>query len=59
MEEVGRCDFDRFGRFFQFCLKNGILLPPSVQANFLSAAHAEADLDHYVDVLKRFLEEDK
>ena len=60
MEEVGNCDFDRFGRFFQFCLKHGILLPPSqYEANFLSSAHTDSDLDHYVDVLKRFLEEDK
>jgi glutamate-1-semialdehyde 2,1-aminomutase len=60
MDEVGDCDFDRFGRFFQFCLKNKILLPPSqYEANFLSSAHTEQDLDHYVSTLEQFLKEDK
>lgn len=60
MDEVGECDFDRFGRFFQFCLKNKILLPPSqYEANFLSSAHTDKDLDHYVSTLEQFLKEDQ
>ncbi|WDE97930.1 glutamate-1-semialdehyde 2,1-aminomutase [Lentisphaera profundi] len=60
MDEVGECDFDRFGRFFQFALKNHILLPPSqYEANFLSSAHTEKDLDHYLSTLEQFLKEDQ
>jgi glutamate-1-semialdehyde 2,1-aminomutase len=60
MEEVGACDFERFGRFFNFMLQQGMLLPPSqYEANFLSVAHSEADLQRYVDALETFLNQDK
>jgi glutamate-1-semialdehyde 2,1-aminomutase len=50
MDEVGECDFDRFGRFFQFFLKNKILLPPSqYEVNFLSCAHTDKDFEPIID----------
>jgi len=39
-------DTARFGRFFQSMLQRGIYLPPSqFEAWFVSAAHADADID--------------
>ncbi len=60
MDEVGQCDFDRFGRFFQYMIANNVLIPPSqYEANFFSAEHTSANVDHYVTCLENFLLEDK
>ena len=44
--EVTQCDVKRFGRFFHRMLAAGIYLAPSAyEAGFVSAAHAQADID--------------
>ncbi|PJB76695.1 MAG: glutamate-1-semialdehyde-2,1-aminomutase [Acidobacteria bacterium CG_4_9_14_3_um_filter_49_7] len=54
--EVDACDMERFRRFFQFMLDEGILLPPSqYEANFLSVKHTKKDIDHYLNALETFL----
>ncbi|MEN9361321.1 MAG: hypothetical protein RL095_2856 [Verrucomicrobiota bacterium] len=60
MEEVRRCDFGRFGRFFQFMMKKGFLIPPAqYEANFLSTAHTHAQLKAYATATAEFLASDK
>lgn len=42
-------DTARFGRFFHAMLADGVHLPPSAfEAAFTSAAHGEAELDHFL-----------
>ena len=43
---ASRCDTARFGRFFHEMLRRGISLAPSqFEANFLSIAHTDGDID--------------
>jgi glutamate-1-semialdehyde 2,1-aminomutase len=43
---ASQCDTRRFGRFFHEMLRRGVSLAPSqFEANFLSIAHTEADVD--------------
>ena len=58
VDDVGQCDFEKFGRFFNFMLREKkILLPPSqYEANFLSCVHTEGHIQQYVDGVKEFLE---
>jgi glutamate-1-semialdehyde 2,1-aminomutase len=43
---ASRCDTSRFGRFFHEMLRRGISLAPSqYEANFLSIAHSDSDID--------------
>ena len=60
VEDVGKCDFDRFGRFFNFMLREKkILLPPSqYEANFLSSVHTEEHMNRYVEGLKEFFSQE-
>jgi len=45
-EGAARCDRARHGRFFHAMLSRGISLAPSqFEANFISAAHSDADID--------------
>lgn len=61
VEDVGECDFDRFGRFFNFMLREQkILLPPSqYEANFLASVHTEEHINRYVEGLEAFLSQEK
>ena len=44
-DEVGKCDIERFKRFFHGMLKEGVYLAPSAfEAGFVSAAHSAEDL---------------
>ena len=44
--EVMECDRERFNRFFHAMLREGVYLAPSAfEAGFVSASHAQADLD--------------
>ena len=44
-----RADAARFGRFFHGLLDRGVyLVPAQLEAAFISAAHTEADIDHFV-----------
>lgn len=47
---AARCDTKRFARFFHEMLHRGISLAPSqFEANFISAAHSDADIDATID----------
>ena len=60
VDDVGQCDFEKFGRFFNFMLREKkILLPPSqYEANFLACVHTEEHVQRYVDGVKEFLEKE-
>ncbi|ANB02378.1 glutamate-1-semialdehyde 2,1-aminomutase [Ectothiorhodospira sp. BSL-9] len=48
-QEVGRCDTERFGKFFHAMLDKGVYLAPSAfEAGFLSAAHSAEDLEETI-----------
>ena len=43
---ASRCDTARYGRFFHEMLRRGVSLAPSqFEANFISIAHTDADID--------------
>jgi glutamate-1-semialdehyde 2,1-aminomutase len=47
-------DKKKYARYFWSMLKNGINLPPSqFEANFISFAHSEQDLEATVEAFKR------
>ncbi len=47
---ASRCDTTRFSRFFHEMLRRGVFLAPSqFEANFISMAHTEADIDATID----------
>lgn len=49
-EDVRRSDHERFAKYFHLMLERGIYLPPSgYEANFLSLAHTEDDIDRTID----------
>ena len=44
-----RCDTGRFGSYHRGMLERGVYLPPSqFEANFISVAHTDADIDRTV-----------
>lgn len=44
--DVGRCDTERFGRYFRGMIEHGVYLPPSqFEVAFVSLAHSEADIE--------------
>ena len=61
VDDVAKCDFDKFGRFFNFMLREEkILLPPSqYEANFLSCVHTEELIERYVSGVEKFLKLDE
>jgi len=58
VDDVAQCDFEKFGRFFNYMLREEkVLLPPSqYEANFLCSLHTEKHIDTYVSGLQKFLE---
>lgn len=49
-EDVNRCDKNKFARFFHFMLERGIYLSPSqFEADFLSSAHSEKDMEKLIE----------
>jgi glutamate-1-semialdehyde 2,1-aminomutase len=53
-------DRARFGRFFHWMLSQGISLAPAqFEANFISAAHTQADIARTIDAIGRSLEESR
>jgi len=57
-EDVMTCDTDKFSRYFQAMLQQGIYLPPSqFEANFISLAHFDDDIDKTVKANYRALQE--
>lgn len=54
--DVQEIDVKAFGRFFRHLFARGIYLSPSpYEANFLSAAHAEEDLNYCLTAMQEFL----
>jgi len=55
-ESAKTCDTERFKRFFQAMLENGIYLPPSqFEAAFISAAHTDANIQQTIESAKKAL----
>jgi glutamate-1-semialdehyde 2,1-aminomutase len=51
---AAKSDTEAFGRFFRAMLENGIYLPPSqFEAAFMSAAHAERDVQQTIAAAKQ------
>jgi glutamate-1-semialdehyde 2,1-aminomutase len=56
--QVQKQDVERFKRFYQLMLEDGIYLPPSpVEAFFFSSAHTDVDVDHTLAAVQRSLAE--
>ena len=52
-----KSDTRRFARFFHHCLSHSLYLAPSqFEANFISAAHTDSQLDQALSILKKALE---
>ena len=52
--EVMACDVERFKRFFQAMLQEGVYLAPSAfEAGFVSAAHGDAEIDATIVAARR------
>jgi len=55
-DEAMKCDTERFARYHNGMLERGVYLPPSqFEANFISLAHTEDDIDRTVDAAKSTL----
>jgi len=53
-EQVGKCDMERFKRFYHGMLDAGIYLAPAAfEAGFVSAAHTESDIDATLDAAEK------
>lgn len=56
-EEVMRCDAERFGRFFNGMLKEGVYLAPSAfEAGFTSAAMSDEDIEHTLTAARKVMD---
>jgi glutamate-1-semialdehyde aminotransferase len=52
--ELRRGDTERFGRFFQALLANGVYLPPSqFEACFVSTEHREAEIAATLEAVEK------
>ncbi|MBX6363980.1 MAG: glutamate-1-semialdehyde 2,1-aminomutase [Gemmatimonadetes bacterium] len=57
-DDARAADVELFRRFFWGCLRRGVNLAPSAyEANFLSIAHGDAEIDFTIDVMRAALEE--
>ncbi|MGM0767745.1 MAG: glutamate-1-semialdehyde 2,1-aminomutase [Pseudomonadota bacterium] len=55
-DEVMACDVERFKKFFQGMLREGVYLAPSAfEAGFTSAALSQQDIDHTIAAAKRVM----
>ena len=56
-EDVKKTDQQRFARFFKYMLTNNFYISPSqFEANFLSIAHKNRDLERFCEKVQRFKE---
>lgn len=56
LQDVQRADSDRFVRFFHGMLQRGVYLPPSMyEVCFLSAAHGDDELEHFLGCARETL----
>ncbi len=55
-EDVSKCDFAIFSKFFHYLLKNGICISPSGEDTiFISTAHTKSDLQKTSKIIEEFL----
>lgn len=58
--DLAKCDLEKFTRFFQKMLFQGIYLAPSqFEANFISAKHTPADIKKTLDAIERSLKDNE
>ncbi len=56
LEDVRKCDLEKFARYHKFMLQKGFLLPPSqFEAAFISAAHTKKDIMNFIEATEEFL----
>lgn len=56
-DDVARCDIEKFKKFFHAMLDEGIYLAPSAyEAGFVSAAHAEKEIQHTLHAAEKSFE---
>jgi glutamate-1-semialdehyde 2,1-aminomutase len=56
-EDAEKSDGLRFARFFRYMLAHGFYISPSrFEANFLSAAHTQRELERFVKLVGAFRE---
>jgi glutamate-1-semialdehyde 2,1-aminomutase len=54
-EDVKKCNQERFGHFFRYMLRNHFYISPSqFEANFISTAHSDRDLERFVELATKF-----
>ncbi|MVX62280.1 glutamate-1-semialdehyde 2,1-aminomutase [Clostridium chromiireducens] len=54
-DDVKTCDVERFNRYFEHMLKNGINIPPSqFEALFLSVKHEEKHINTFLNAFEKF-----
>ena len=59
-EDAKACDHERFGRFHQLMLREGVYLPPSgYEACFVSAKHGPEEVEHILRAAKIALSESR
>ncbi len=57
LDDLKSCDTQCFAAYFRYMLAAGFYLPPSqFELNFISAAHAESDIDAFIAAAVSFLE---
>lgn len=57
LDQVSRCDIDRFRKFFSLMLKEGIYLAPSAfEAGFMSIAHQDSDIQKTLNAAEKVFE---
>ncbi len=55
LEDVKKCDTNKFAEFFKYMLQNNIYISPSqFELSFVSSAHSAKDIDDYINLLKNF-----
>ncbi|MCD7971117.1 MAG: glutamate-1-semialdehyde 2,1-aminomutase [Candidatus Azobacteroides sp.] len=56
-EDAKKADQERFARFFRYMLANRFYISPSqFEANFISSAHSEKELNRFIKVVTKFQE---
>ena len=54
-DDVKTCNIERFNRYFEYMIKNGINIAPSqFEAIFLSVEHRECHVKKYLEVFEKF-----
>lgn len=60
LDDVSKCDREKYGEFFRVMADRGVILPPSqFEAWFISTAHSYEDLDKTAECVEQSFEEIK